>query len=185
MRRPLLFLDVDGVLNPYGAIRDPARFTAHHLFPGEEPVLIDPAHGALIDQLRGMFDVVWATSWKEQANTLLAPLLGIPVMPVAQMPEPPFQPAAKVPVLAAYARGRAAAWIDDLHPVQARTWAASRPAPTLLLTADPATGLTKTIVDQALGWAHQLSQAPATRNPAASNSPAWTQADLPGFRDQA
>lgn len=48
MRHPLLFLDVDGVLNPYGGLRDPGRFTAHHLFPGEEPVLVDPAHGALI-----------------------------------------------------------------------------------------------------------------------------------------
>lgn len=43
--RPLLLLDVDGVLNPYGA-ECPAGFTEHVLFPDETLLLpADPAIG--------------------------------------------------------------------------------------------------------------------------------------------
>lgn len=46
MTRPLLLLDIDGVLNPYGTPNPPVGFTEHHLFAGEEPVRVDPAHGS-------------------------------------------------------------------------------------------------------------------------------------------
>jgi hypothetical protein len=39
-----------------------------------------------------------------------------------------------------------------LGPV-AYDWAARRPAPTLLLPADPAIGLTRELVEHALAWA--------------------------------
>jgi len=42
--RPLLLLDVDGVLNPYPP-DPPVGFTDHYLFPGEEPVRVNPATG--------------------------------------------------------------------------------------------------------------------------------------------
>ena len=42
--------------------------------------------------------------------------------------------------------------VHRLQPV-AYDWAARRPAPTLLLAADPAIGLTRELVDVALAWA--------------------------------
>jgi hypothetical protein len=36
--RPVLLLDIDGVLNPFAAARCPAGYTEYDLFPGEEPV---------------------------------------------------------------------------------------------------------------------------------------------------
>jgi HAD domain in Swiss Army Knife RNA repair proteins len=151
--RPLLLLDVDGVLNPYGTALPPAGYAPHDLFPDEEPVLVNPAHGAWITEASTVLDIAWATSWNDEANRLLAPLLHIAALPVVTMPPPPFDPSDKIPLIAAYARQRPAAWIDDLHTPQAHRWAAARTSPTLLITADPAIGLTRESIDHVIAWA--------------------------------
>ena len=48
---------------------------------------------------------------------------------------------------------RPAAWIDDDHDERCRAWAAARPGPTLLVTTDPAVGLTEAQADQLEAWA--------------------------------
>jgi hypothetical protein len=78
-----------------------------------------PAHGAWIGELRQVFDVAWATAWNDDANRLLAPLLGIAALPVVTMPAAPFQPCDKVAPIARFAGQRPAVWIDDLHPEEA------------------------------------------------------------------
>jgi hypothetical protein len=153
MSRPLLLLDVDGVLNTYGRHDLPAGWSEHDLFPGEEPVRLHLAHGGWITEMRRGVDVAWATSWNDEANRLLAPLLGIDPLPVVTMPAPPFEPGDKVPRIDAYATGRPVAWIDDLHTSVAREWAAERTRPTLLITTDPAVGLTRDAVDRVIAWA--------------------------------
>jgi hypothetical protein len=155
MARPVLLLDVDGVLNPYGTVTCPEGFTEYDLFPGEEPVRLCPAHGEWITELRHVFDVAWATAWNDDANRLLAPLLGIDALPVVAMPSPPFQPRDKVPPIARFAEQRPAAWIDDLHPEEAQIWSATRREPTLLVPVVPAVGLTRQAIDHALTWARQ------------------------------
>jgi hypothetical protein len=153
MPRPALLLDVDGVLNPYGTAECPAGFSEYDLFPGEEPVRLCAAHGEWIEELQHAFDIAWATAWNDDANRLLAPLLGIAALPVVPMPSPPFQPWDKIPPIAEFAGDRPAAWIDDLHPAEAWTWSTRRQERTLLIPVAPATGLTRQAVDQALRWA--------------------------------
>jgi hypothetical protein len=150
-----LLLDVDGVLNPYGTVRCPAGFTEYELFPGEEPVRLCPEHGEWIGELRRIFDVAWATAWNDDANHLLAPLLGIAPLPVVTMPSPPFEPRDKVPPIARFAGQRPVVWIDDRHPAEAWSWSTRRREPTLLIPVVPATGLTREAVDRALAWAEQ------------------------------
>ena len=156
MGHPVLFLDVDGVLNPFGPAC-PAGFAEHDLFPGEEPVRVNPEHGAWITELLGAFDVIWATFWNEDANRLLVPLMHIDPLPVLAMPSVPSPPGAKVPLIASFAGRRPAAWIDDAHPPEARAWSQARQAPTMLITAEPAVGLTRAHVRQALEWARSLA----------------------------
>lgn len=156
MDRPLLFLDVDGVLNPFGAAC-PAGYAEHDLFPGQEPVRVNPEHGTWITELRAAFDVVWATFWNEAANRLLAPLLRIDPLPVLVITSAPCAPDTKVPPIASYAGRRPAIWIDDAHPPDARAWSQARQAPTRLITTEPAIGLTRPQVRQALHWAQSLA----------------------------
>jgi HAD domain in Swiss Army Knife RNA repair proteins len=151
--RPVLLLDIDGVLNPFAAATCPPGYTEHDLFPGEDPVRLCQEHGQWIAELAGLFDVVWASAWGRHANLLVGPVLHVPALPYVDFPPVPFAPAEKVPAVVRHVRDRQAVWIDDVVTPEARLWAAGRGTPTLLIEVDPAGGLTRDTVDRALGWA--------------------------------
>jgi hypothetical protein len=151
--RPLFLLDVDGVLNPFAALACPPGYTEHELFPGEEPIRLCAAHGRWLRELATGFELVWATAWGATANRLLAPLLGLPAMPVIAFPPVLFHPRDKLPAIIRYARRRPLAWADDALAPEAHRWATRRRIPTLLLSVDPAEGLTRRVIDQSLHWA--------------------------------
>lgn len=155
MTRPLLFLDVDGVLNPYAAVSCPKGYVEYDMFPGEELIRVNREHGQWIRELLGLADVCWATGWNDNANDLLAPLLGLGKLPVLPMPVP-FDPAEKLARIAEHARQRPAAWIDDIHGREAHSWARDRGVPTLLLTVDPSVGLTREHIDRVRNWIRSL-----------------------------
>ncbi|WP_279582997.1 HAD domain-containing protein [Fodinicola feengrottensis] len=81
--RPLLFLDVDGPLIPFGAADYPT-------YPPTDPnpllSRINPDIGARLAALP--CDLVWATTWMADANECVAPRLGLPGLPVVAWPEP-------------------------------------------------------------------------------------------------
>ena len=156
MSRPVLLLDLDGVLNPFGASACPDGYLEHEFYPGEGPERYCPAHASWITELAAVGDLHWATGWGEDANTLFAPRLGIAPLPVVTFPPLPFPPASKVPAVAAAVGERPAAWIDDNHTEAGRRWAAERAAPTLLVPIDSAIGWTRGDVDRVLGWAAGL-----------------------------
>ena len=60
------------------------------------------------------------------------------------------------PAVIDYAGHRPLAWLDDMVTTPMRTWATTRPAPTLLIEVDPAAGLTRDLVDRLLAWAAAL-----------------------------
>jgi hypothetical protein len=153
---PLLLLDVDGVLNPFAAASCPQGFTEHEFFLHEGPVRLNPVHGRWLRGLAEHYEIVWATGWEEDANLLLAPLLGLPRFPVILFPPKPFDPREKVPPVAAFVRDRPAAWVDDALTPPAHAWAEGRPSPTLLIAADPAVGLTRAAVDRLASWSLDL-----------------------------
>ena len=151
--RPIVLLDLDGVLSPFGAQARPDGYEEKVLFEGEAPNRFCVAHGGWIRDLAAVADVWWATAWGQNANDLFLPLLGVDPLPFVPFPHPlPFPPELKVPAVDAVVGDRPAVWIDDNHTAAGRRWAAERAAATLLVPVDPAIGWTRSDVDAVLNW---------------------------------
>jgi hypothetical protein len=127
--RPLLFLDVDGVLINYheGVFGD-----------DDNPLLarVNPAHGPRLLALG--CELVWATTWMHDANEAISPRLGLPELPVVEWPDSDPDPRdrlhGKTRELVAFAQGRPFAWVDDEITDVDRDWvAAHHPGACLLL----------------------------------------------------
>ncbi|MBV6699026.1 hypothetical protein KV557_18205 [Kitasatospora aureofaciens] len=158
MPKPLLFLDVDGVLNPVCPHPD-AGFDTHTLLGYS--VLLSARHGAWLRELSATYELVWATTWEEHANTHIAPAIGLPPLPFVRftgyVPQPgdPRVPlmqlfsARKWAPLLRYADGRPFAWVDDVIPsrlVRGSLWRRDR----LPMPIDPGQGLERRHVDRLL-----------------------------------
>jgi len=144
-QRPVLFLDVDGTLIPFGTPSDlrghePARPDDAH------PLLhrVRPAHGRLLAALP--CDLVWATTWMQDANDVLAPRLGLPTLPMVEWPDTDSDDDGlhwKTRGLVDWAQGRPFVWVDDEISPADRAWVhAHHPVPTLLHRVDARQGLT-------------------------------------------
>jgi hypothetical protein len=156
--RPLLLVDVDGVLNPWAAPACPDGYREYDFFPGER-VLLAAGHGDLLRSLAADFRLVWATAWEHQANRLICPVLGLPELPVIEFPQAPG-PFRKLPAVIAAVGSRECAWIDDEHSREHHDWARQRDVPTLLADIDPAEGLTAATAARLARWAAALRARP-------------------------
>ncbi|WP_432995387.1 HAD domain-containing protein [Dactylosporangium sp. CA-233914] len=112
----MLFLDVDGPLIPL-APRDTGRHPAVEAAAERlgNPLLarLDPADGPRLLTLG--CDLVWATTWGEDANQVIGPLLGLPPLPVVAWGDEVDTGGLhwKTRDLVAYAAGRPFVWVDD------------------------------------------------------------------------
>ncbi|MFJ8633795.1 HAD domain-containing protein [Streptomyces sp. NPDC093568] len=151
----LLFLDVDGTLIPFGAERPYPVYEPPAALPGPpaHPLLtrVDPALGTRLRRLAALgCELVWATTWMDDANTVLAPWLGLPPLPLVDWPDEGAEPALgprarhwKTRPLVARAAGRPFVWVDDEITDVDRAWVAGQhPASALLHRVDPRRGLT-------------------------------------------
>jgi Swiss Army Knife RNA repair-like protein len=154
--RPLLLVDVDGVLNPWGAASCPDGYQEYDFYPGER-ILLSPGHGPELQALARSFELVWATAWEHEANRLICPVLAIDELPVIEFARSGrdlnFR---KLPAVIAAVGDRALAWIDDEHRRDHYAWAGRREAPTLMVDIDPAAGLTAAVVRRLEDWAAAL-----------------------------
>ena len=67
LTRPLLLVDVDGLLNPYAADTCPEGYCEFNFFEGEEPVRLADVHGKWLRELGEVLTLVWATGWGDEA----------------------------------------------------------------------------------------------------------------------
>ncbi len=148
--RPLLLLDVDGVLLVWrGSAWDDDG-------SGEGDVEFHPDVAGWLADLGRAFDLAWATTWEDQANREIGPALGLPHLPFVAFEMDYRARTPKLRSLAAWVGDRPCAWIDDDLHADAETWAAGRAAPTLLVHVDAAEGIARRHVDELLDWAATL-----------------------------
>jgi len=157
--RPVLFVDVDGVISLFDfdpGDAPPGRF---HLVEGLHHYISETA-GERLGRLADTFELVWATGWEHRANEHLPSLLALPgkELPTLSFDERPVWGTAhwKVSAVDRYARGRPAAWIDDSLDESCEAWAHRRSDPTLLVHTEPAIGITEEQVGRLLEWAAAL-----------------------------
>lgn len=159
---PLLFVDIDGPLNPYLANPRSARRDEYVVsrLNGIQ-VRLHPTHGPTLLDLP--FNLVWASTWEHDANLWIAPALGLPQLPVCEFPDTGTTPAGlyfKTPTIVEYAANHPFAWIDDEITDTDREWVAQRhEGPALLRWVDPAIGLESTDFEALQTWAETLTSA--------------------------
>jgi hypothetical protein len=132
--RPLLLMDVDGPLNPFEApwfsgMQAERGYEFHVLTPSDGQtywVALNPMHGHRLAQLAGIFDLAWATTWRDDANRLLSPILGLPtdlpVVPLVRPPSPKPGVCWKADQIADWVGTRPFAWFDDEIDETTQEW---------------------------------------------------------------
>ena len=163
--RPWLLIDVDGVLNPLIVVDG---FEIHELRPigwtgPPLNVQLSGRHGEWINALTDIFDLVWATTWEQSANVLIAPIVGLPTdLPVIPFTEPRLRHnwnvSFKSPAVAAYVGSHPFVWLDDSITEADTAWFSQLPGvgPFLLQSIDPMVGLTEQDCQAVREWAATL-----------------------------
>ncbi len=158
MTRPLLAVDVDGVISLFGYDEAPPPSEARLELVDGVLHCISLRVGERLQRLAEVFDLIWATGWEDKANFYLLLMLGL-----EELPHLTFDGAArfgsahwKLGPLDEYARGRAIAWIDDNLDDSCYRWARERSEPTLLVPTDPAVGLQEAETEALLAWGRSI-----------------------------
>ncbi len=158
--RPLLLVDVDGVLALFN-LQGAAPTGVWHMIEGF-PYYLSSGTAALLHEAAEHFELVWCTGWEDRANDHLPRLLGTPgPLPVITFARNPGRGNAhwKLTEIDAYAQGRPLAWIDDALDERCTSWAQSRNAevaPTLLIQTEPHLGFDRPHLDELIAWAAAL-----------------------------
>ena len=137
--RPIILLDVDGVLNPT-------------MVGGEAAISSERAD--LVLKLARAGELVWVTSWPADVTSQLARAIGLEGQ-MRRVPLVGTSDGASTPKLRSIARWverstlplTPVVWIDDWLRSDARAWAAGQERSWLLVQPDPATGLTRVHVE--------------------------------------
>jgi hypothetical protein len=158
-KRPLVLLDVDGVLNP--ARRHTLRLRHHEcVLDGQTyRILLNRRHGRQLAALARDTgsELAWATTWEQHANVEIGPRIGLPPLPVIAVNGDPGTRAGehfKTRHVAEYVTRRPFVWFDD--SLGAADWQYLKDHPGvdefLLVDVDPRTGLNDGHLARAREW---------------------------------
>jgi hypothetical protein len=155
--RPLLMVDIDGVISLFGGSAAGLAGSFHSI--DGIPHFLSATAAAHLLELSISFDLVWASGWEEKADEHLPHLLGLP----AGLPHLSFERSVgranahwKLAAIDRHAAGRPLAWLDDALGEECNEWARLRSAPTLLIETDPRIGLTEREAGLLMSWARSL-----------------------------
>lgn len=162
--KPLLLVDVDGPLNPYAQsnnqLRKGKQFHLYKLLGYK--VWLNRWHGEELMKLTDVYDLVWATTWEHDANSLIGPRIGLEKLPVIEFDKtwkPPSHPDGtyfKTHDIVKYVKGRPFAWVDDEVSTYDMAYVQeNHPAPAYLCHVSPMTGLTQEHFTRLRKWAER------------------------------
>lgn len=135
MNRPIIFLDVDGVIAPW----------------------FKPEYGVWLRRFEEVAELVWATNgWRDTANSEISPLYDLPELPKIE-----YDKGHKLSAIRSFAGSRPACFIDDKHAKDPNVivWAQEREhhgIPTLLIAPNPNEGLEEWHVNAVERWIARL-----------------------------
>lgn len=164
--RPLLLIDIDGVISLFGFSAADRPHGSFHSIDGI-PHFLSTAAAQNLLSLVSVFDLAWCSGWEEKAEEYLPHLLGLP----SGLPFLSFdrdvggstaaRPHWKIDAIDAFAGSeRALAWIDDAFNDACHAWARARAGATLLVRTSPATGFTRREALLLAEWAGSVTAAP-------------------------
>lgn len=169
MEKPILAIDVDGVLAPDQMSNKVAKklgYRTSKQVRRDKMVVVqfNRQHGPMLHGFAEHhgFELVWATYWEHHANEYVVPAIGL----VEDLPVIEFSHGAwwegpwKYPDMLKYAEGRPLAWLDDEHalrPAKCMEFLKARgDTPTLLVSVSARTGFGIEHLAQVARWKETL-----------------------------
>ncbi|MET0810518.1 MAG: hypothetical protein ABWY65_05320 [Thermoleophilaceae bacterium] len=156
-RKPLLFLDIDGViaLRPDSGSLPPSGWEQI----GSTNTYVSAQAGAFVRILGESFDLVWASDWED-----------LPSVTFDEAADDPKTSDWKVKRIEEMAGDRPLAWVDGTSDPAHRRWVDNRQAPTFIVQPEPTTRLAEDDVAALLVFAESVSDYDAGAGGAAGRS---------------
>jgi hypothetical protein len=155
--KPLLFLEVDGVI-ALSPLELPAKPPGIPHEVGAFRVYIAEDTAELLRVLATRFELVWASGWEGEANRYLRDVLALDEdLPALRFEHPGRSWSDwKIRRVSRAAGRRPVAWIDENFGPAQHSWAHTRGAPTKLVPTASRSGLRRRHVDELISWADEL-----------------------------
>jgi len=160
--RPLILVDVDGVLNVAASAKVRKRLVYHDGWVQRKVdagglvfrLCVNPAFGSWLRRLAedAGAELAWGSTWEEYANLCVGPLVGLPELRHAIVRDGAHKAHGIVPFTA----GRPFIWFDDEPDAAGVTARLAGGQPHLVVRVDEETGLTQENVATAREWLAQL-----------------------------
>lgn len=155
--RPLLLVDVDGVISLWGGRSAERPDGAWTLVDGTPHLLARDAARRLAT-FDDLFETIWCTGWEERANEHLPQHVGLG--PFAHLAFDRTMGGARslghwklAAIDATAGPDRPLVWVDDVFTAPCWSWAAGRSGSTLLVQTDPADGFSAAHAEVVSAWA--------------------------------
>jgi hypothetical protein len=156
--RPLILVDVDGVLNVITSSAERRRLCYHEGWRQRKVdvgglafrLTVNPAHGPELRRLAAETgaELAWGTTWEDDANRFVGPLVGLPELPVCPVAGFPH----KAHGVIAWTAGRPFVWFDDEPDAAEVTAELAVGQPHLVVLVDETEGLTEQQLAGAREW---------------------------------
>lgn len=161
--RPLILVDIDGVLNVVASSAQRRRLRHHEgwrqqrveLPEGQFLLFWNPAVAPLLLQLAAETgaELAWGTTWEQDANLVVGPLMGLPELPFVPVAGFPHKASAVVP----WTGGRPFVWFDDESGAAEITAGLAGSQPHLVVQVDEREGLSEKHLGPARDWLLRLN----------------------------